>query len=53
MRLGELQALFQAAVLAGDAEDAGLLAEIAPPRRGDAAMMLGVYVNAYRIRLAE
>lgn len=53
MRLSELQALFQAAVLAGDAEDAGLLAEIAPPRQGDAAMLLGVYVNAYRIRLAE
>ena len=53
MKLAELQSLFQAAVLTGDAEDGALLDVIAPPREADRPTMMGVYVNAYRLRLAE
>jgi hypothetical protein len=53
VKLAELQSLFQAAVLTGDAEDGALLDVIAPPREADRPTMMGVYVNAYRLRLAE
>ncbi len=53
MKLAELQSLFQSAVLTGDAEDAAILDIVAPPREADRPTMMGVYVNAYRLRLAE
>ena len=53
MKLAELQSLFQSAVLTGDAEDGAILDVVAPPRDADRATMMGVYVNAYRLRLAE
>ena len=53
MKLAELQGLFQSAVLTGDAEDVAILDVVAPPRDADRATMMGVYVNAYRLRLAE
>ena len=53
MKLSELQSLFQSAVLTGDAEDAAILDIVAPPRDADRPTMMGVYVNAYRLRLAE
>ena len=53
MKLAELQGLFQSAVLTGDAEDKAILDVIAPPRDADRPTMMGVYVNAYRLRLAE
>lgn len=53
MKLAELQSLFQSAVLTGDAEDVAILDVVAPPRDADRATMMGVYVNAYRLRLAE
>ncbi|MGA8172810.1 MAG: DNA-binding domain-containing protein [Methylocystis sp.] len=53
MKLSEVQSAFQMAVLTGDAEDARLLDLVAAPRATDRVTMLGVYVNAYRLRLAE
>ena len=53
MKLAELQGLFQSAVLTGDAEDVAILDVVAPPRDADRPTMMGVYVNAYRLRLAE
>ncbi len=53
MKLSELQALFQSAILAGDAEDADLLDRLAASCNADGTTMFGVYVNAYRIRLTE
>ena len=53
MKLSELQALFQSAVLTGDAEDRAILDVVAAPRDADRSTMMGVYVNAYRLRLAE
>jgi hypothetical protein len=53
VKLAELQGLFQSAVLTGDAEDAAILDIVAPPRAADRPTMMGVYVNAYRLRLAE
>ncbi len=53
MKLAELQSLFQSAVLTGDAEDGAILDVVAPPREADRPTMMGVYVNAYRLRLAE
>jgi hypothetical protein len=53
VKLSELQSLFQSAVLTGDAEDAAILDIVAPPRDADRPTMMGVYVNAYRLRLAE
>jgi hypothetical protein len=53
VKLAELQSLFQSAVLTGDAEDGALLDVVAPPREADRPTMMGVYVNAYRLRLAE
>jgi len=53
VKLSELQALFQSAVLNGDAEDAAILDVIAPSHSADGATLMGVYVNAYRLRLSE
>jgi hypothetical protein len=53
VKLAELQGLFQSAVLTGDAEDAAILDIVASPREADRPTMMGVYVNAYRLRLAE
>jgi hypothetical protein len=53
VKLSELQALFQSAVLTGDAEDRAILDVVAAPRDADRSTMMGVYVNAYRLRLAE
>ncbi len=53
MKLAELQSLFQSAVLTGDAEDVAILDVFAPPRDADRPTMMGVYVTAYRLRLAE
>jgi hypothetical protein len=53
VKLAELQSLFQSAVLSGDAEDGAILDVVAPPRDADRPTMMGVYVNAYRLRLAE
>ncbi len=53
MKLSELQALFQSAVLAGDAEDAAILDAITPSHSADRETLMGVYVNAYRLRLSE
>jgi hypothetical protein len=53
VKLAELQSLFQSAVLTGDAEDGAILDVVAPPREADRPTMMGVYVNAYRLRLAE
>ena len=53
MKLSELQTAFQAAVLTGDAEDAAILDLVAPSLNADRATLMGVYVNAYRLRLAE
>ncbi len=53
MKLAELQSLFQSAVLTGDAEDGAILDVVAPPRDADRPTMMGVYVSAYRLRLAE
>ncbi|MFY9629494.1 MAG: DNA-binding domain-containing protein [Methylocystis sp.] len=53
MKLRELQSLFQSAVLTGDAEDATVLDLVAQSQRSDRTTLLGVYVNAYRIRLSE
>jgi hypothetical protein len=53
VKLAELQGLFQSAVLTGDAEDGAILNVVAPPREADRPTMMGVYVSAYRLRLAE
>jgi hypothetical protein len=53
MKLAELQAMFQAAVLAGDEADAMVLNAISPSECDDRETLFGVYVNAYRLRLTE
>ncbi len=53
MKLAELQAALQAAILAGDAEGAAILECLAEPLRDSRAEALSIYVNAYRIRLRE
>ena len=53
MKLVELQALFQAGVIAGDEENAEVLRAINPSQREKRETLYGVYVNAYRIRLDE
>jgi hypothetical protein len=54
MTLAELQAAFQAGVLAGEEPDtAAILSSIRDSKRTDRATLFGVYVNAYRLRLAE
>lgn len=53
MRLAELQALFQAGVLAGAEDGARILESVKNSRQADRTTLFGVYVNAYRARLAE
>lgn len=48
--LRDLQDCFQAHVLDGDA---AMLAKVSPDARPDAATRLGIYANAYRLRLLE
>jgi hypothetical protein len=53
MRLAELQALFQADVLAGAEDGARILESVKNSAQADRTTLFGVYVNAYRARLAE
>jgi hypothetical protein len=53
VKLAELQALFQSAVLAGDDAEAKLIGLIAPKEDEDRETLLGVYVHGYLLRLAE
>lgn len=54
MKLAEIQSMFQSAVLAGEApRDAAVLGSIRDSRRVGRAMLFSVYVDAYRLRLAE
>lgn len=53
MTLAELQAMFQAGVLAGHEDGAPVLDCVKNSRRTDRTTLFGVYVNAYRARLAE
>ena len=54
MKLAELQAVFQSAVIAGaDPQDAAVLDSLAPPPRSGRAACFGVYADGYRLRLAE
>ena len=54
MRLADLQAAFQSAVLAGgDPQDADIIDWLASPPRTDRATRFGVYADGYRLRLAE
>lgn len=54
MKLSELQAMFQEAVLAGiEPDDAPILESVKNSRRADRTTLFGVYVNAYHVRLAE
>ncbi len=53
MNLKELQSRFQAAILAGDEEDAAVLDLVAAGGEAGRPVKFGVYVAAYRIRLTE
>lgn len=54
MKLAEIQAMFQAGVLAGDEpQNAAIVGSINDSRRTGRARLFGVYVDAYRLRLAE
>jgi hypothetical protein len=53
MTLAELQARFQAGVLAGDEDGAPILESVKNSQRADRTTLYGVYVNAYRARLGE
>ncbi len=53
MRLAELQAAFQSAVLTGAGKDATVLASLAKPPTRERSAGFGVYVKGYRLRLAE
>jgi hypothetical protein len=54
MKLAELQAMFQAGVLAGEEpDDAAILDKVRNSGRVDRATLFGVYVDAYRARLSE
>jgi len=53
VKLAELQALFQAAILAGRAAEPKVIALIAPKEGEKRETLFGVYVSAYRIRLKE
>lgn len=54
MNLAEIQFAFQAGVLAGEEPgNAAIIASIRDSRRTDRATLFGVYVDAYRLRLAE
>jgi hypothetical protein len=53
MRLAELQAMFQAGVLAGAEDGARILESVKNSALADRTTLFGVYVNAYRARLVE
>lgn len=53
MRLAELQAAFQSAVLSGAAKNSTVLASLTKPVGRERATGFGVYVKAYRLRVAE
>lgn len=53
MRLADLQAMFQAGVLAGAEDGARILESVKNSAQADRTTLFGVYVNAYRARLAE
>jgi hypothetical protein len=54
MKLAEIQATFQVGVLAGGEQDhAAILGSIKNSQCTDRATLFGVYVDAYRLRLAE
>lgn len=53
MRLAELQAAFQSAVLSGAGKDPAVLASLTKPAARERATGFGVYVKAYRLRVAE
>src|SRR5208283_5721778 len=53
MRLAELQAAFQSAVLSGAGKDPRVLASLTKPAARERATGFGVYVKAYRLRGAE
>lgn len=54
MKLSELQAMFQAAVLAGlEPDNAPILESVKNSKNADRATLFGVYVNAYHVRLTE
>jgi len=53
VKLAELQALFQSAILAGDETNAQLIDQILPKADESRETLLGVYVNAYTLRLTE
>lgn len=54
MTLAELQAMFQAGVLAGvEPDGAPILDSVKNSKRADRTTLFGVYVNAYHVRLTE
>ena len=53
MKLAELQAAFQSAVLSGAGKDPTVLASLTKPAARERATGFGVYVKAYRLRVAE
>lgn len=54
MKLSELQAMFQAGVLAGvEPDEAPILHAVKNSKRADRTTLFGVYVNAYHVRLTE
>lgn len=54
MKLSELQAMFQAGVLAGlEPDGAPVLDAVKNSKRADRTTLFGVYVNAYHVRLTE
>lgn len=54
MKLSELQAMFQAGVLAGlEPDGAPILEGVRNSKRADRATLFGVYANAYHVRLTE
>ncbi|ATQ69974.1 MULTISPECIES: HvfC/BufC N-terminal domain-containing protein [Methylosinus] len=53
MTLAELQAHFQAGVLAGHEDGASILESVKNSRRADRTTLFGVYVSAYRLRFVE
>jgi hypothetical protein len=53
MKLADLQAMFQTGVLAGAEDGARILDSVKNSGQADRTTLFGVYVNAYRARLAE
>jgi hypothetical protein len=51
--LAALQAAFQAAIMAGRAEDPAIVGALSKPAAADRKTAFGVYVGAYRLRLSE